>query len=39
MKRTFQPSNLVFINFEHVMKYSPKTFCEMLKKNMKAKNI
>jgi len=37
--KKFEPSNLVFINFEHVMKYSPKTFCEMLKNNMKAKNI
>ena len=37
--QNFNPSNLVFINFEHVMKYSPKTFCEMLKNNMKAKNI
>jgi len=37
--KKFEPSNLVFINFEHVMKFSPKTFCEMLKNNMKAKNI
>ena len=37
--KKFEPSNLVFINFEHVMKYSPKTFCEMLKNNMKAKKI
>jgi len=37
--KKFEPSNLVFINFEHVMKFSPKTFCEMLKINMKAKNI
>ncbi len=29
--KKFEPSNLVFINFEHVMKFSPKTFCEMLK--------
>ena len=35
----FEPSNLVFINFEHVMKFSPKTFCDMLKNNMKAKSI
>ena len=37
--KKFAPSNLVFINFEHVMKFSPKTFCEMLQKNMKAENI
>ena len=37
--KKFEPSNLIFINFEHVMKFSPKTFCEMLKNNMKAKNI
>ena len=37
--KKFEPSNLLFINFEHVMKFSPKTFCEMLQKNMKAKNI
>jgi riboflavin kinase/FMN adenylyltransferase len=37
--KKFEPSNLIFINFEHVMKFSPKTFCEMLQKNMKAKNI
>ena len=37
--KKFEPSNLVFINFEHVMKFSHKTFCEMLKNNMKAKNI
>ena len=35
----FDPSNLVFINFEHVMKFSPKTFCDMLKNNMRAKSI
>ncbi len=35
----FEPINLVFINFEHVMKFSPKTFCDMLKNNMNAKNI
>ncbi len=35
----FEPSNLVFINFKHVMNFSPKTFCEMLKNNIKAKNI
>ena len=37
--KKFEPSNLVFINFENVMKYSPKTFCEMLKNNIKVKNI
>ena len=37
--KKFQPSNLVFINFEHVMKFSPKTFCDILKNNMKAKSI
>ena len=37
--KKFEPGNLVFINFEHVMKFSPKTFCEMLKNNMKAKCI
>ena len=29
--KKFEPNNLVFINFEHVMKFSPKTFCEMYK--------
>ena len=37
--KKFEPSNLVFINFEHVMKFSPKIFCDILKNNMKAKNI
>ena len=37
--KKFEPSNLVFINFEHVMKFSPKTFCDILKNNMKAKSI
>ena len=37
--KKFEPSNLVFINFEHVMKFSPKIFCEMLKDNIKAKSI
>ncbi len=37
--KKFEPSNLVFIDFEHVMKFSPKTFCEMLQNNMKAENI
>ena len=37
--KKYEPSNLVFINFENVMKFSPKTFCDMLKNNMKAKNI
>ena len=37
--KKFNPSNLVFINFEHVMKFSPKTFCDILKNNMKAKSI
>jgi len=35
----FKPINLVFINFEHVMKFSPKEFCNMLKTNLKTKNI
>ena len=37
--KKYEPSNLVFINFEHVLKFSPKTFCDMLKNNMKAKSI
>ena len=37
--KKFNPSNLVFINFEHVMKFSPETFCDMLKNNIKAKSI
>ena len=37
--KKFEPSNLVFINFEHVMKFSPKIFCDMLKDNIKAKSI
>ena len=35
----YEPNNLVFINFEHVMKFSPKSFCGMLKNNIKAKSI
>jgi len=37
--KKYEPSNLIFINFEHVMKFSPETFCDMLKNNMKAKRI
>ena len=37
--KKFEPSNLVFINFEHVMKFSPETFCDMLTNNIKAKSI
>ena len=37
--KKYEPSNLVFINFEHVMKFSSETFCDMLKNNMKAKRI
>tara|TARA_B100001109_G_scaffold30553_1_gene23943 strand:- start:111 stop:1004 length:894 start_codon:yes stop_codon:yes gene_type:complete len=37
--KKFEPSTLVFINFENVMKFSPKSFCDMLKSNMKAKSI
>ena len=37
--KKYGPSNLVFINFEHVLRFSPKTFCDMLKNNMKAKSI
>ena len=37
--KKYEPSNLVFINFEHVLRFSPKTFCDMLKNNMKAKSI
>ncbi len=37
--KKYEPSNLVFINFEHVLKFSPTTFCDMLKNNMKAKSI
>ena len=37
--KKYEPSNLIFINFEHVMKFSPETFCDMLKNNMKAKKI
>ena len=35
----FEADNLVFINFEHVMKFSPKTFCDMLKNNMNVNSI
>ena len=37
--KKYEPSNLVFIKFENVLKFSPKTFCDMLKNNMKAKSI
>lgn len=37
--QNFNPSNLVFINFDHVVNYSPNEFCNMLKINLKTKNI
>ena len=37
--QNFNPSNLVFINFGHVVNYSPNEFCNMLKINLKTKNI
>tara|TARA_B100000475_G_scaffold158549_1_gene119365 strand:- start:348 stop:1241 length:894 start_codon:yes stop_codon:yes gene_type:complete len=37
--QNFNPVNLVFINFDHVVKYSPKEFCNMLEINLKTKNI
>ncbi len=37
--QNFNPSNLVFINFDHVVNYSPNEFCNMLNINLKTKNI
>tara|TARA_Y100001970_G_C14188473_1_gene833977 strand:- start:209 stop:1102 length:894 start_codon:yes stop_codon:yes gene_type:complete len=37
--KKFEPSNLVFINFGHVIKFSPLTFCDMLKDNIQTKSI
>ena len=37
--QNFNPSNLVFINFDHVVNYSPNEFCNMLMINLKTKNI
>jgi len=35
----FKPKNIVFINFEQIMKFSPEEFCNMLKTNLKTNNI
>tara|TARA_B100000965_G_scaffold217414_1_gene181988 strand:- start:264 stop:1157 length:894 start_codon:yes stop_codon:yes gene_type:complete len=37
--QNFKPVNLVFINFEHVMKFTPNEFCNMLRTNLKTVNI